>query len=458
MFCGCIYAQETKEAKEAEGAEEVEIDFDALFDEMSMDVKSEVEVLLEELDSADPKVRSRAAGDLSIMVLMGKHGFQDTIKAYPKLVKLLDDRDMNVVDGSISALGQIGYMYYKKNGPAGSEPVIRKIASFLGSEDKELRETAINALSDLDDYAGPAVPAIIKAIDYEGIKAIKENDRFEYMKAEKFLYFDLLGEIGVDAYSAVPTLEKILVLRGIQGFKYMLGKLVFDLHCAKADDYAGHGEHAKALGCLDRALQIGQQPQAFLSRSRVYLKMGNKSKSLADLEKSIAICDTAFPGLKKKLTNAYEEGQRLENLMLLQEVYAEANYFLAAEFHHKDGDNAKALACLSAALREHTGHIASYRLRTDIYISQKEWQKAEADLDFLQHLAPDDADVFMKSGMVNTQLGEDKEAVDSYLRVANVLNKDSVEAWQCLRKFYVKYKMEKDIKICDDKIAEIKSR
>ncbi|GAH09758.1 unnamed protein product, partial [marine sediment metagenome] len=149
--------------------------------------------------------------------LYAEFGFQDkdTIKAYPKLVKLLDDKDIDVIKGTISALAEIAPMYYEEHGNAKNEQMIKKMALYLRSEDEDLREITIIALASLDELALPAVPEIIRVLDIEldGLKRMKKEDRYEHL-VKKIFYFTTLRDIGAGSYSAIPVLKKFLALEG----------------------------------------------------------------------------------------------------------------------------------------------------------------------------------------------------------------------------------------------------
>ncbi|GAG90164.1 unnamed protein product, partial [marine sediment metagenome] len=171
-------------------------------------------------------------------------------------------------------------------------------------------------------------------------------------------------------------------------------------------------------------------------------------------------CDQALHPLSKltvKKQDPYEERKRIEEYRRWCSKCVQVNYHLATLYYETGTWEDEALRRLDIVLTEDSGHIEALRLRAEIYMARKLWDKAIKDLELLALYLPDDETVFLKLGMVYTQLGDDKKAVDSYLRVGNVLNPKSLEAWESLEKFYLKYDMKKDVNSCRGHIEAIKS-
>lgn len=114
-------------------------------------------LIVDALKSPDARVREAATQAVDILGKKGK-------EAVPVLLGMLNDRNVPVRAGAVKALGSIE--------DPGLIPVLTKV--LLSDPDRTVKANVLRALAVFERQAGPAIPALVRVIELEGVPNAEE--------------------------------------------------------------------------------------------------------------------------------------------------------------------------------------------------------------------------------------------------------------------------------------------
>jgi tetratricopeptide (TPR) repeat protein/DNA-binding beta-propeller fold protein YncE len=123
----------------------------------------------------------------------------------------------------------------------------------------------------------------------------------------------------------------------------------------------------------------------------------------------------------------YIAAKAIVDKVIEDKTAADNTYLFCGELSMKLGDPVGAITCLEEALQRDDKNIEAHFLMSDAYIGLGIVDKALQELDKVAELAPENADVWYRSGLIMLELKKSDEAIKQFEKVIS-LNKDHLNA------------------------------
>jgi tetratricopeptide (TPR) repeat protein len=169
-----------------------------------------------------------------------------------------------------------------------------------------------------------------------------------------------------------------------------------DTSFADAAAALAKNQWSQAVGLFDKTIKKSpNNPNAYVGRSRAYLRLGELDKALEDANKAIEIKpDSAIAygqrAIIYKLQGKYDEA--LADFK--KSVQLDSDYYWAhshlADLYSRRGDQDKALESIQKALDLKPDYVEGYRLRAWILNRAGKCKEAYADFKKVEEMKPDD--------------------------------------------------------------------